>query len=165
MTLRTLYTYFGDVMRLSLEDFSERHGGDAWLIVEPYAKDTEETRVATVSGGKAAPSQRSVGRIRKREGGNAFAHMVTLGRMPNNDIHLPAPDVSGFHAYFLIQPDGTLQLADANSTFGTTLAGTRLEPQKAVPVEVGQEIMFATVKARLAQVEEVYELIKVKPRD
>lgn len=162
--MRTLYSYFGDVMKLSLEDFAAKHGDAPWLLVEPYAQDTEETRVATVSGSKAAPTQRSVGRIQKREGGNAFANMVTLGRMPNNDIHLPAPDVSGFHAYFLLQPDGSLQLSDANSSFGTTVDGVRLESQKPVPIALGQTITFATVEARLVTVGEVFEHIKVRPR-
>lgn len=165
MTLRSVYSYFGDVMRLSLEEFTSQHGDAPWLIVEPYAQDTEETRVATVSGSKAAPSQRSVGRIQKREGSNAFVNMVTLGRMANNDIHLPAPDVSGFHAYFLIQPDGSLQLSDANSSFGTTVDGVRLESQKPTPIVIGQTIQFATVQARLVPVEEVFEQIKIRPRD
>jgi len=165
VSLRTLYSYFGDVMRLSIEKFAERHGDAPWLIVEPYAQDTEETRVATVSGSKAQPTQRSVGRVQKREGSNAFVNMVTLGRMPNNDIHLPAPDVSGFHAYFLIQPDGSLQLSDANSSFGTTVDGVRLESQKPIPVAVGQTIQFATVQARLVDVGEVFEHIKVRPRE
>lgn len=163
--MRTLYSYFGDVMSLSLEDFVAKHGDAPWLLVEPYAQDTEETRVATVSGSKAPPTQRSVGRIQKREGGNAFANMVTLGRMPNNDIHLPAPDVSGFHAYFLLQPDGSLQLSDANSSFGTTVDGVRLESQKPVPIALGQTITFATVQARLVEVAEVFEHIKVRPRE
>jgi pSer/pThr/pTyr-binding forkhead associated (FHA) protein len=165
MSLQTLYSYFGDVLRLSLEEFAERHGDAPWIMVEPYAQDTGQTRVATVSGGKAAPTQRSVGRIQKREGGNAFANMVTLGRMANNDIHLPAPDVSGFHAYFLIQPDGSLQLADANSSFGTTVDGVRLESQKPVPIRIGQTIQFATVQARLVDVAEVFEHIKIRPRE
>lgn len=165
MTLRTLYSYFGDVMKLSLEEFAERHGDAPWLLVEPYAQDTEETRVATVSGSKAPPTQRSVGRIQKRDGSNAFANMVTLGRMPNNDIHLPASDVSGFHAYFLLQADGTLQLSDANSSFGTTVDGIRLESQKPVPIAIGQTIQFATVQARLIDVAEVFNQIKIRPRE
>lgn len=165
MTLRALHSYFGDVMRLSLEEFARAQGDAPWLLVQPYAEPSAETRVATVSGSTATPTQRSLGRVMKRAGSNAFAHMITLGRMPNNDIHLPAADVSGFHAYFLLQADGSLQLADASSSFGTTIDAEPLVPQRPVPVDFGQEIVFATVRARLLRVEEVYEQIKLRPRE
>lgn len=165
MTLRALHSYFGDVVRLSLEEFTRTHGDAPWLLVQPYAEPDAESRVATVAGSRASPTQRSVGRVSKRAGSNAFAHMITVGRMPNNDIHLPAADVSGFHAYFLLQADGSLQLADASSSFGTTLDAKPLEPQRPVSISLGQEITFASVTARLVTAAEIYEQIRVRPRE
>lgn len=70
-------------------------------------------------------------RIKKREGGNVFLTMVTLGRSRNNDIVLRQETVSKFHAFFTLSPDParTITITDAGSANGTFVKGRRLTPQ------------------------------------
>ncbi len=61
-----------------------------------------------------------------------FPSMITLGRTANNDVVVPDVQVSKFHAFFRLLPDGVrFELADAGSRNGTTVRGKKLEPRGA----------------------------------
>ncbi len=61
----------------------------------------------------------------KKRGKNPFADMVTVGRAANNDVVIPSPCVSKFHAFFRARPGGWV-IVDAGSSNGTHLDGTLL---------------------------------------
>ncbi len=59
-----------------------------------------------------------------------FPSMITLGRTANNDVIIADVQVSKFHAFFRLGPDGVrYELADAGSRNGTTVRGRKLEPR------------------------------------
>ena len=74
--------------------------------------------------------------------------MVTIGRAKNNDVLIPADDVSKFHAYVLRRPrqEGVF-FADAGSTFGTKVDGEVLAPRQPVRLESGALVEFGSVRA------------------
>ncbi|MCW8139026.1 MAG: FHA domain-containing protein [Planctomycetota bacterium] len=78
--------------------------------------------------------------VRKRAGANPFAHMVTLGRAPNNDLLLEHPNVSKFHAYLRREGAAGFALVDANSLNGTWVNGERLAPERPVSLKDGDEV-------------------------
>ena len=88
--------------------------------------------------------------VQKRDDGNPFGSMITIGRAPNNDIVLPAPSVSKFHA-FLREEAGSLLLVDANSSNGTFVNGVRLEPHAATPLSLQDVIRLGDLQLRVLQ--------------
>lgn len=72
-------------------------------------------------------TQLPVVELKKCQGRNAFADMITLGRAKNNDIVVHVPEVSKFHAYFT-EMDGVWRITDARSTNGTFVNGVQLKP-------------------------------------
>ncbi len=57
-----------------------------------------------------------------------FPGMVTIGRVPNNDIVLGYRTISKVHAYLRRGPDGAWWVFDQRSTNGTLVDAQRLEP-------------------------------------
>ena len=51
--------------------------------------------------------------------------VITIGRNPNNDIHIDNPAVSGSHAK-IINEGGRISIEDVNSTNGTFINGKRI---------------------------------------
>ena len=86
--------------------------------------------------------------VAKRLGGNPFANMITIGRAANNDIVLAEGSVSKFHA-FLRTTEGGLLLVDADSSNGTYVNGTRLDPQRARRLNPGDTLRFGNLNLRL----------------
>ncbi|MCO5168529.1 MAG: FHA domain-containing protein [Planctomycetes bacterium] len=79
--------------------------------------------------------------VRKREGSNAFALMITIGRAPNNDLVLPDRRVSKFHAYFR-RLGGAWTINDANSTNGTTVDEVLVPPERGLTLRSGARIVL-----------------------
>ncbi len=70
--------------------------------------------------------------------------VITLGRSPENMIHLDDPSVSGRHAQLeLVGED--YQLKDLNSTNGTRVGG---QPITSVILKPGDRVRFGKVEAR-----------------
>lgn len=105
---------------------------------------------AEVVGRPLAHPERFV--VEKREDANPFGSMITIGRAPNNDIVLPAPSISKFHA-FLREEAGSLFLVDANSSNGTYLNGVQLEPHAAALLSPQDEIRLGDLQLRVLQQE------------
>lgn len=81
-----------------------------------------------------------------------------LGREAPADIVVPVPTVSGRHALIQISKhlhrekacarsrvaDGNVTITDLESTNGTYIDKTELEPMAAVELKVGSEVIFGT---------------------
>ena len=77
---------------------------------------------------------------------------VAVGRNSGNDIHLPHPTISRFHAYFKLTEDGVF-LQDARSTHGTTVCRSAVPRQgegDAREVKPGDPIQFGSVRLAYA---------------
>jgi pSer/pThr/pTyr-binding forkhead associated (FHA) protein len=69
--------------------------------------------------------------------------MITVGRTSNNDVVIPSPSVSRFHAYFELT-SGRLAHVDAGSRVGTWVASKRLQPRDVpLPLASGDIVRFA----------------------
>ena len=65
----------------------------------------------------------------------------TIGRTPDNAIHLPHPQVSSRHAALHFS-NGQIFLEDKNSANGTFVRGQRLAPGQRVPVTNGEKVFI-----------------------
>lgn len=72
------------------------------------------------------------------------AGLNTIGRRPDNDVHLTDPAVSGRHATLTIE-DGMARIADAGSTNGTFVSETRLVPGAEQAISPGVALRFGRV--------------------
>ncbi|KAK9851683.1 hypothetical protein WJX84_011809 [Apatococcus fuscideae] len=70
--------------------------------------------------------------------------LYELGREEPADIVVPIPTVSSRHAMIRTE-DGRVTVTDLNSTNGTYLNETELEPMKSTDVPVGAEVTFGDV--------------------
>lgn len=89
------------------------------LLDEAHTRTSESDPVALHPGAMAV-----VWAI-KREG-NPFRHMITIGRVPNNDIAFAVPTLSKIHAYLRQDVTGAWWIHDQRSTNGTWVDGQRL---------------------------------------
>lgn len=60
---------------------------------------------------------------------NVFPYGPTIGRTRNNDVIVPLPMVSKFHAWLQKNPDGAWYAYDARSRFGTFVDGVALSSE------------------------------------
>jgi len=70
---------------------------------------------------------------------------LSLGRDPKNDIVIDNGFISGHHAEFLRQEDGTYEVVDLKSSNGTFVNGKRVERSK---VKGGDRILFGRLESR-----------------
>jgi predicted component of type VI protein secretion system len=70
--------------------------------------------------------------------------VITIGRAPDNSIHIDHPSVSGKHAE-LRRGDKTYQLRDLGSTNGTRVNGTGASE---ITLHPGDRVRFGAVDAR-----------------
>lgn len=143
-----LASLLADAQALDEAGFANKHGA-AFLLFE------EEERPASTSEQRTTGSVRLGARgrpalvfpvIRKRESTFDF---ISVGRHENNDIYLPSPSVSRFHAY-LRQHGSEHTVQDASSRTGTTLDGVPVPRQgDGAPVSLrpGAELTFGDVRA------------------
>lgn len=143
--LEPLSTYV-DAARRQLPGEFVMQFPDALLLIDPF-EPVEETGFRTnAAAASAGGFVSTVGRVKKREGSNAFASMITVGRAPNNDIKIPSTTVSKFHCYFMVTAAGTT-ISDAGSTNGTFIKGRRLEPRsERVTLESKDEIRLGDLR-------------------
>ena len=74
---------------------------------------------------------------------------VTLGRTANNDILVPHPSVSRFHAYFQQGADNiTWSLVDAESKNGTFIGDNKLVPTRPSPLTDAAKMRFGEAEVR-----------------
>ncbi|MBI3725727.1 FHA domain-containing protein [bacterium] len=112
--------------------------------------------------GAPSPRTRAVV-VKKRDGANDFANMITIGRASNNDIALEVASVSKFHAY--LTWDGPAWfLHDAGSSNGTWIDGERLgEAQGKAGLRDGTSIQLGPdARVRFFAPTALYELLTPK---
>lgn len=101
--------------------------------------------------------------IRKKD--HSPHSFVGLGRLDGNDLCLPDPSVSKFHAYFqeAAPSDGrTFALVDADSTNGTFVERTRAPARGGQPLllKSGDSIRFGSVTTTFLSAEDVLNFIR-----
>jgi hypothetical protein len=100
-------------------------------IVDASLTPSPEVDLAATAARAAALFVRKAGRQK-----DLFPDMVTIGRVPNNDIVLAYPTVSKVHAY-LRREGEAWRLHDNRSRNGTFVAGRRLPAGGAHALEDG----------------------------
>jgi len=146
MTLQSLTPFIGRAVRQDLDEFVAEHPNPV-LVIEPFVL-LESDAVQTISADSLSQGTLpTIGVLAKRPGGNAFGHMVTLGRARNNDVILKAAGVSKFHCYFMFSPTEPAVVIDAGSSNGTFVGGMRIEPKVKTPLRPGDQLGIAKVGA------------------
>ena len=102
----------------------------------------------------------TVATIRKRPGANAFSGMVTIGRARNNDIEVKSAGVSKFHAYVLVDRDGTTSLTDAGSTNGTFVNDEQVEERGRIELRPGDQILLGSVRGHFHTPVSLYDYLQ-----
>ena len=141
---------------LGRDGFGERHGRWYLVLTDPDALHSFAEFVNTAS----RDSQDILSGKRGLEDVDIFpltptaaSAEVTIGR-EGADVMLPSSKISKLHAVFAIG-GGLPSLIDSGSKNGTWLNGTRLSAGRAVPVDVGDTIQFASVSATLWSIDDL----------
>lgn len=85
--------------------------------------------------------------LRKRTLEDTFRDRVSVGRAANKDLVLRHPNVSKLHAWFELDDNGGVYVADAESSNGTWLNHQRLPARELTPLSAGQHVRFGSVEA------------------
>lgn len=126
--LQSLLPLTVKAFKTSLADFVQAYPNPVF-VVDPFSAKEDGGIHTMATDGAVDRTEKNVAWIQKREGANAFGIMVTIGRAQNNDIKIPSPDVSKFHAYVRFDPDGKASLTDAGSKYGTFVQDKKLTPR------------------------------------
>lgn len=106
---------------------------------------------------REAERPRAVLPVQKREHGNAFSLMITIGRAPNNDLVLADRRVSKFHAYFR-RVGGGWTVSDANSTNGTKVDEVPVPAERSLALRSGARIVLGgAVVLEFLEGDDLYE--------
>ena len=97
-------------------------------------------------GGSGGPKNRTVfGQMSfggPSPGAAGGGRQAIIGRLPNCDIVLPYPQVTGRHAAVARSSDGMLTITDFGSTNGTHIGGKRIAPGTPVKFKPGERIFI-----------------------
>ena len=144
---------------LGRDGFAERHGKWFLVLTAPDALDSFAEFVNTASrdsqdilSGKRDLDEVDIFPLLPRRGTE-----VTIGR-EGADVALPSGKISKLHAVFAMG-GGLPSLSDSGSKNGTWLNGSRLPAGRAVPVDVGDTIQFASVSATLWSLDDLIAAI------
>lgn len=111
---------------------------------EEYAESTTGDTGTVMLPGSAGKSARLHVAALHKSDRNDYQGRITIGRSAANDVVLPHPGVSKFHA--CLRPEGRHRgytLWDAASRFGTYLEGGRLEAGVGHPLRSKDAVDFA----------------------
>lgn len=160
-TLKNLGFFAQDAQRLRVHEFGTIHPSPV-LVFEAFTPDSGEQSFSTVRSEPNEGSVMTVARLAKRDGANAFASMITIGRAPNNDIVIPAAAVSKFHAFIMLIGSGDPHLlVDAGSSNGTSVNGKQLEARtERAKLESGAEVKLGTLRAVFYTSARFYEALR-----
>jgi hypothetical protein len=140
---------------LGRDGFAERFGRWFLVLTAPDALDSFASFVNTASrdsqdvlAGKHGLDEIDIFPLVPGRGSE-----VTIGR-DGADVVLPSGKISKLHAVFAMG-GGLPSLSDSGSKNGTWLNGNKLPAGRAVPVDVGATIQFASVSATLWSVDDL----------
>ncbi|HEX8952872.1 MAG TPA: FHA domain-containing protein [Polyangia bacterium] len=145
----------GELESLGREGFAKRFGRWFLVLTAPDALDSFAEFVNTAS----RDSQDVLSGKRDLEDVDIFPLVpsrgseVIIGR-EGADVPLPSGKISKVHAVFAMG-GGLPSLSDSGSKNGTWLNGARLPAGRAVPVDVGDTIQFASVSATLWSIDDL----------
>lgn len=145
---------------LTREEFGRAYP-DPVLVLSPLSEVEKSGPITRAhrEDGSVAFVPFEVARVKKRAGANQFKSMITLGRSETNDIDVRAPEVSKFHAYFIVEPEGVL-LGDAGSTNGTSVRGEPVPPKTRRRLRAGDELSFGGARVVFHDPTSFYELLR-----
>lgn len=145
----------GELESLGRDGFAERHGRWFLVLTAPDALDSFAEFVNTASrdsqdilSGKRDLDDIDIFPLRGKSDSD-----VTIGR-DGADVVLPSGKISKVHAVFAMG-GGLPSLSDSGSKNGTWLNGSKLSAGRAVPVDVGDTIQFASVSATLWSIDDL----------
>jgi hypothetical protein len=130
----------------------------------PHEEETKGPNFRTVASKEALQESvdfrcSMVFRVHKSDR-NPFVGMITIGRSPNNDIVLPLPSVSKFHAQFVQGAPGQWCIIDAGSTNGTENEKGRLVKGQRCDLKDGDSLLFGgEARLRFFTPEGIYSLL------
>jgi len=78
---------------------------------------------------------------------------LSVGRVADNELTLNHSSVSKIHAALMMNPQGTLLVADTGSTNGTFINGRRISYGEARQIEDGDVVGFGDVEVRFRKAE------------
>jgi len=144
---------------LGRDGFAKRFGKWFLVLTAPDALDSFADFVNTASrdpqdilSGKSDLDEVDIFPLVARRGSD-----VTIGR-EGADVVLPSGKISKLHAVFAMG-GGLPSLSDNGSKNGTWINGSRLSAGRAVPVDVGDTIQFASVSATLWSIDDLLAAI------
>jgi hypothetical protein len=137
-TINATVTMYGDKWEYSEEE------------VEPSPTGELEKPVATP--GTSAPGSGPLVRelVRQDDGGNLIypiGRRTTIGRTPDNDVQIDAPNVSRHHAVLLVSSE-SCYIEDLNSTNGVLVNGALVARQK---LQNGDIVIIGKTQFRFTQ--------------
>lgn len=151
-----LRRFWLDALRLSEAAFTAAHP-HAVLVLDPFQAQLEAEFSTQPGRARQQGHLRAVVELRKRLEADPFKLMVTIGRGKQNDICIPAPEISKFHAYFMLNRS---TLSDAGSTFGTCLEGEPLEPRTPTPLASGARLRMGPIPMQYWAPRELYDHLR-----
>jgi len=122
---------------------------------------TEYVDSSDLAARALSAERREVWLIKKRADA-AFSGHIGVGRTPNLDVCIARSGISKFHAYFSVREDEYL-LTDKDSTNGTVVNGSRLEPGQGIVVREGTKIEFANHSFVFMSPARFYKLLQTMP--
>lgn len=118
--------------RTNVEDWISQTHED--LDVSALIDDPTDPAMTQGSDPEEMIQGQQVAFVAKREEGNPFGHMITFGRVPNNDIVISLPSVSKIHGYLHKDAEGNWWIYDQRSTNGTWLNRVRVPAGERAPL-------------------------------
>ncbi len=136
-----LHDLWADARKLDAQSFLAKHSTPV-LVLDPFQKEELDSSFETLHASETSLSRPYVVKVAKRPGANPFGLMVTIGRARNNDIRIPAPEISKFHAYVMLRNQ---TIVDAGSTFGTWVESVQLEARVPAAIYCGVRIKMGPI--------------------
>lgn len=179
--MRPIADYYEDRLRLSEQQFIERHRSPVLLhrvkegepqsgayktLLRPPTTLVNAVRLsqALPSLGLPAGAHKDAAELVAyplvKRPGAPFPERITVGRTRNMDLCLPLPQVSKFHAYVTLCDGGTrFLLTDNGSTNGTFVSGKRLSPEQTLEIRSGALIQFGDFQSLFFTAASLYGLL------
>jgi hypothetical protein len=168
-TMAIFSEFIQDVQRLSESAFVARLGGKPVLMLQGKLGELSKTATQTTRvdpgeyfGVKTASDMRwcDVYPLLKREEGSSSAR-ISIGRLTANDVCIPYPAMSKFHAFIDWARDSNeFRLSDNGSSNGTTVEGARLTPRQSLALLSGMRVGFGPYVFTFHQADAFYAIVQ-----